>query len=152
MSRLVLTSLLLWPAISFSQDVSAPITYKTTMLVLVNDDGAAAVRFRATTDGAAAYDFRHEDKKGNVTTENNKPLIEVRDATGRMGGELSIKAGSMTVKWSKGGDDVGWVYYKPEEISVFIANAEYFSDRPPIAPGGEIPSIPKLDLKRFMRK
>jgi hypothetical protein len=54
------------------------------------------------------------------------------------GGMLFINAGTIKLEWSrsrKGG--CGWIYYRPEEIRVQIANAKEFE---------------KIKLQRFARR
>jgi hypothetical protein len=74
-------------------DIAAPLVYDGTMLVLVSDDGVAAVIFRPTVRGAAAYDFRFEGKDGKKVEAANVPLFETRDPAGNLGGSCSSRRG-----------------------------------------------------------
>ncbi len=65
---------------------------------------------------------------------------------------LSIAAGPVTVKWSRGGPDRGWIYYAPEVVTVHLAHADNFKGRVhKIGPGVDA-GIKELDLRRFMKK
>ena len=134
-------------------DISAPLAYENTMLVLVSEEGAAAVIFRGVGGGSASYDYRYESKDGSRTEAGTRALSERREPAGNLGGELYIKAGPISVGWSRGSDTSGWIYYTPEKVKVHLANAKDFADRrePIPIPGDPERLVPKLDLKRFLK-
>ncbi|HZL87659.1 MAG TPA: hypothetical protein VFB96_04720 [Pirellulaceae bacterium] len=132
-------------------DISAPVAYGSTMLVLVSDEGVGAVVFRPTADGGATYDFRYEGNDGKKLEGAGKPLFETRNAKGDLTGELYVKAGPISVGWSKGGDSKGFIYYTPEKVQAHLAIDHDFRDRMQRVPGGEDRIVPKLDLQRFRK-
>jgi hypothetical protein len=132
-------------------DITAPLVYDGTMLVLVSDEDVAAVIFRPTGRGSATYDFRFEGKDGAKSEAANVPLFETRDPAGNLTGELYIKAGSISVGWSKSSEKQGWIYYTPEKVKVHLADARDFADRPEPGPGGMPRAIPRIDLQRFVK-
>jgi len=145
------------PCSAFSQapvaetDIPAPFVYEGTMLVLVSDDGVAAVIFRPTAGGGAAYDYRYEGNDGKQLKSYNQPLFETRNPKGDMIGELYIKTGPISLGWSHGGDTKGWIYYTPEKVTVHLADAKDFADRVDTF-GGAARVMPKLDLQRFRKR
>jgi len=132
-------------------DITAPLVYDGTMLVFAADEGVAAAIFRTTVRGSAAYDFRYEGKDGKRLEAVNKPLFESRDPAGNLGGELFIKAGPISIGWSKSDDKQGWIYYTPEKVKVHLADARDFSDR--LEPGvGGLPSTYPTHRSTAIRK
>jgi hypothetical protein len=134
-----------------TRNVSAPLLYEDTMLIIVSDDGVAAVVFRPTVNGSAAYDFRFEGKDGQTIENVDRPLYEQRNPDGKMGGEVFIKAGPIAVQWSKHSEKRGWIYYRPEKIKVYFANARDFTDRVEDTGFNMKGLIPRLDLQRFVK-
>lgn len=135
--------------------LSAPVTYRDLMLVLVNKDGAAAVVFSDPDEKgtAVSYSFRYESADGQTTKAGKGKLFERRLPVGGYDPDgLSLNAGAITLEWSMGGPERGWIYYLPEALAVHIANARDFEDRFELIPGGQKQEYKKLDLKRFMTK
>jgi|SRR6267142_1761408 len=122
-----------------------------TMLILVADDGVAAVVFRGIGDGSASYDYRFETKGGARTEAGTRALSERRDAGGKLAGELYIKAGPIAIGWSRADAGRGWLYYTPEKVEVHLADARDFADRVEPAGEGIVRPVPKLNLQRFLK-
>ena len=134
-------------------EVTAPVAYRDLMLVLVTKDGAAAVVFeKPSADGdAVEYSFRFESADGKKKEGTGK-LFERRLKDGGYDpAGLSIVAGPISVTWSRGGEERGWVYYSPESVSVHIAHAKNFKSGT-LKVGKEVIPVQELDLKRFMKK
>jgi hypothetical protein len=121
--------------------ISAPVTYRDLMLVLVSKEGTAAVTFSSPADdgNSVEYSFRYESADGKTkSSESGKQLFERRQPKGGYDpAGLTIEAGPLKVEWSVGGPQRGWIYYLPEDLSVHLANARDFKE---------------LDLRRFMKK
>jgi hypothetical protein len=136
-------------------DVTAPVAYKDLMLVLVTKDGAAAVIFDSVAEDGnqVEYSFRYESADGKKKLTGTGKLFERRPGGGGYDPEgLSIKAGSVTLKWSRGGADRGWIYYAPEVVTVHLAHADNFKAKvEKIGPGADA-ETKELDLRRFMKK
>jgi hypothetical protein len=144
--------------------MSAPIAYTDLMLVLVSNEGAAAVIFdEVSEDGnSVQYKFRYQSVDGKKTLCGTGKLFERRLSTAErrlstVGGYdpygLSITSGPVSIKWSRGGADRGWIYYAPEVVTVHLAHADNFkSQEQKIGFSGESTITEELDLRRFMRK
>lgn len=135
--------------------ISAPVAYKDLMLVLVTTDGAAAVVFRDVVEGGkgVAYKFRYESADGKTTRAGEGKVLERRlpGGAGYDVTSLDIKAGPMTLRWSAGGPERGWIYYIPEAMAVHLADAGHFEDNVRMI-GPQRVEHKALDLKRFLRK
>ncbi len=135
--------------------VSAPVAYKDLMLVFVSRDGAAAVVFgdRADEGKGVKYKYRYESADGKNSKVGEGLVVELRRLDGMGYDEtlLDIKAGPITITWSAGNMDRGWIYYVPETVMVHIAHADHFENNVRILGPNKI-EIKALDLKRFMRK
>jgi hypothetical protein len=127
--------------------VAAPVVYKDLVLVVATADGVAAFAFGDDIQDKAAlqygvhYRYRFRPAaSGKERAGTGKVYEQWRpDAAGggsTDGGELSLTAGPVKVKWSLGGPGQGWIYYLPEEARVQIAHAGDFD---------------KLDLNRFAK-
>jgi hypothetical protein len=137
-------------------DVSAPVAYRDLMLVLVSKDGAAAIIFDdvAADGNAIEYSFRYESADGKKKLSGTGKLFERRlgGAGGYDPAGVSIAAGPVAVKWSRGGTDRGWIYYAPEVVTVHLANADNFKGRVHKQGPGLESKVEELDLRRFMKK
>ena len=135
-------------------DVTAPVGYKDLMLVLVTRDGAAAVVFEgvAADGNQVEYRFRYESADGKKKLSGTGKLFERQLGQGGYDpAGLSIAAGPISVKWSRGGADRGWIYYAPEVVTVHLAHADNFAARVRRL-GQQVFEDKELDLRRFMRK
>lgn len=137
--------------------VSAPVQYKDLMLILVAKDGVAAVVFEnPAADGSGVeYNFRFESADGKTKKSGSGKLFERR--RGGPNGDfdpegLFIKAGPISMEWSRGGQDRGWIYYAPENCSVLIANASGFARQAELQLDRTQHVRPELDLRRFVKK
>jgi hypothetical protein len=131
-------------------DISAPVVYKELMLVLSNDDGAAAVVFTEAIDRGIKYKFRYESKDGKSSS-GEAAVFEKYENGRYAGGDLFIKAGPIQLGWSNGTPVRGFVYYNPDKMKVQIAMAKFFDDSVVKPIVGEPKLIKKIDLKRFMK-
>lgn len=129
--------------------VSAPVTYKDTMLVAVTKDGVAAIVFGDPVELGRKYRFRFLPADGGKEITGEGSVWETYVDGKYDGGNLDIKAGPVSFEWSQGGDDRGWVYYQPETLRLQIANADRFEDN---ERGVDSRKIEKLDLKRFLKQ
>jgi hypothetical protein len=136
-------------------EIPAPVAYKDLMLVLVTKDGAAAVVFNnpAADGNGVEYSYRYESRDGKKKLEGTGKLFEQklngRDTYDPDG--LAIVAGPVKVTWSRGGAERGWIYYAPELVTVHLAHANNFKERPSkFGDGRDVTE--ELDLRRFMRK
>ena len=142
------------PGAKVRPDISAPVAYEDFMLVLVTKDGAAAVVFGKPKAGGdeVEYSWRYEAADGQKKEGTGK-IFERKLKDGRYDPDgLSIAAGPISVGWSKGGAERGWIYYSPESVTVHIAHAENFKSGARKIPGDQEVPIQELDLKRFMKK
>jgi hypothetical protein len=137
-------------------DVSAPVAYQDLMLILVTNDGAAAVIFDTVpaNGNGVEYSYRYESADGKKKLSGNGKLFERRlgGAGGYDPAGLSITAGPVAVKWSRGGTDRGWIYYAPEVVTVHVAHADNFKGRVHKHGPGLESKVEELDLRRFMKK
>ena len=123
---------------------TAPVIYAEQMLVLVCDEGAAAVIFPKQTEKGVKYRYRYESKDGKTTKSGEGAVFEKEGVGNHL--DTVIKAGPIELDWSHGGEGKGWIYYAPEITKVHLANTQDFEDH--IYAGV---SVKKLDLKRFMK-
>ncbi|MBX9584559.1 MAG: sigma-70 family RNA polymerase sigma factor [Gemmataceae bacterium] len=142
------------------EQLSAPVVYKDLMLVLVTKDGAAAVVFGEADGDVIPYKYRYESADGRTTKAGDAklfdrfvPLEQRPDGSSRGYRDWSgpIKAGPIELDWSMGGRASGWIYYRPEEVTVHPAHAKNFEAGTERS-GRDTLVHSKLDLKRFMRK
>ena len=153
-------------ALDNSGAVTAPVLYDGQMLVVVTDEGVAAIVFGKEYEGendlrGVRYRYRYlvrdgtseEVGEGKVWTERLVTFEDGREAS-VMGGSQYIEAGEILLGWSSRGKGQGWIYYTPEEMSVHIANADRFTEsrNPTPVRDGEPPHppVPALDLRRFL--
>lgn len=128
--------------------LSAPVTYKDTMLIAVTKDGVAAIVFGDPVDMGRKYRYRFLPSDGEKEITGEGSVWETYVDGKYDGGNLNIKAGSISFEWSQGGDERGWVYYQPEETRLQIANADRFEAHE----GFDSKKVEKLDLKRFLKQ
>lgn len=145
-------------------EISVSVHYRDQMLVVVTVDGTAAIVFGDATQGepheekasngqivktnryhGVAYRFRFlpadgtEETTGEGTVFTRLPRLEEnRVVAGTGGNDLWIKAGAIRIKWGWQSQDSAWVYYRPEETAVLLADPRGFA-----APDR------RLDLSRF---
>ncbi|MBS0261460.1 MAG: hypothetical protein JSS02_05840 [Planctomycetes bacterium] len=132
--------------------IAAPLVYRDAILIVVTDDGVAAIEFRdkdaKLVNKSAKYRFRYlkdarsEEVAGAGIVHDSGNDIE----------ECTIKAGPIRVGWSGRSADRGCIYYQPEEMQICIAEASRFEDSAAHPVPGESQLIQKLDLKRFLKK
>lgn len=147
-----------------ADEIPAPITYKDLMLVLVTAEGAAAIVFPAGVeekDGSVHYSYRYESRDGTVrksgksqVSEKRKPGTDrevERNPDGSIAGVQYLGAGAISLQWSAGSAESGYVYYAPERIKVHIAHAQHFEDSTVPAPFGADGKIKALDLRRYLK-
>ena len=130
--------------------VAAPIVYKDLMLVIVDRDTVAAVVFDeeidSDTEKGVRYRYRGIARDGKMyrgagavaeriryMKTDNPRIVEGVD----IGSVLMIKAGAIGLKWGFQGVGRGWIYYLPEQMSVYLAHRDDFAE---------------LNLSRFRRK
>lgn len=131
--------------------ISACIHYKDVMLIAVTSEGVAAIVFDEPVERVVKYRFRFL-KKGSASEILGEGSVFERYVNGQYaGGKLTIRAGAIRIGWSAGGDDHGWVYYKPEATRLQIASAERFEDKD-CNIGDQTIRYQKLDLKRFLNQ
>jgi len=131
--------------------IGAPVMYRDAMLIVVTDEGVAAIVFHEKDakliNHSAKYRFRFlKDAKSEEVSGTGIVLDTVNDKE-----KLTIKAGPIRVGWSGGGHDRGWVYYRPEDMQICMAHANRFEDTF-VTDGDVNHPIQKLDLKRFLKK
>lgn len=142
------------PRVAPVQDVSAPVVYTDLMLVLVTKEGAAAVVFSDPLENGVSYKFRYESADGKTKLSGEGKVLERRLDGGRGGYDetlLVIKAGAISLRWSKGGKERGWIYYPPETVQVQLAHAKDFEDHVRWH-GADATEFKALDLRRYLRK
>jgi hypothetical protein len=124
---------------------SANWVYAESLLVLVSEQGVAAVAFTEAIDDGLVYSFRFESRDGNTKEAGSGKAFEryrmkaSKDGTEERvndGGRLFIQAGPLRVGWSLGSRSNGWVYYTPSDT-----DAQFV----PVEPLGTI------DLRDFVR-
>ena len=127
-------------------DISTIFTYADTMLVIVSEKGAAAVRVKPSEGNECAYEYRFETRGTTKPETGQGKLYERRDEKGVMGGAVHIEAGPFRLMWSRHSKTAGWIYYTPEENYVCLADPERFHD---VVIRDTF--YPKLDLQRFIK-
>src|SRR5687767_8647728 len=83
------------------KDIAAIFTYADTMLVIVSEKGAAAVRVKPGEGNELAYEYRFETRGATKPETGQGKLYERRDEKGVMGGEVLINAGPFRLIWSR---------------------------------------------------
>ena len=176
LAKSVLTCLLFWAAttcvavaadgdaLPTGDEIPAGVTYKDAMLVLIAEDGVAALVFPANAeeaDGSLQYSFRYESRDGKTKTSGKGTVSELRkpgtdreverNPDGTIAGEPLISAGPIKLQWSAGTNESGFVYYTPEKLKVVVAHASGFAARTDFSPFGDRSEQPALDLRRFMK-
>jgi HEAT repeat protein len=133
-----------------SEPLSAPIAYDGLALVLVDAKGVAIVVFDGetleTTAGAerrgVKYRYRYFAKGQERATDGAGEAFALRRSSSSGSFEdvaashSAIDAGPLRVAWSQRGTGSGYVYWRPESMTVTLAPAYAFET---------------IDLRRFMR-
>jgi hypothetical protein len=129
------------------EDVAVPLHYSDQALVIVTDAGVAAVQFQEPIEKGMTFRFRirpadgGEEKTGDgkvfekyerIPATNPGDTTRVVDRAG----QLNIVVGDISLRWSFGSRDFGWVYFSPETEHVFVISRD---------------SVAELDLARFRR-
>lgn len=135
----------------FAGTITAPVTYKDVMLVLVTKTGAAAVVFTKETEEGVEYKFRYESADGK-TQKMGTGKVSEKDAPAEDKSNIFIEAGPIPLRWSYADKGKGWVYYDPSVLRVHLARAADYEDREELTPFDGPSTVKKLDLKRFMHK
>jgi hypothetical protein len=136
-------------ASALPEKLSAPVVYEDLMLILSTRDGVAAVVFVEDIVEGVAYRYRflakgtEKEQTGEGKVFEKYERAPTRGPHGRVvtgaldkGSQLFITAGPTKLEWSYSSKGRGWVYFRPEEIRVQIANAKQFAT---------------CDLKRFAK-
>ena len=129
--------------------ISAPVTYKETMLIAVTKEGVAAIVFGEQVDKGIRYRFRFLPADGTKEITGEDAVWETYLDGKYEGAKETVKAGRISFGWSRSGDDRGWFYYKPEKMRLQIASANRFEDYTRNLDGKK---VEKLDLKRFLKQ
>jgi hypothetical protein len=137
------------PASAPAEKLSAPVVYADVLLILSSEDGVAAVLFDKDLEQGVSYRYRFlpkgtdPEQTGDGKVFEKVERVPTKGPHGQVvtgvvdkGSQLFIAAGPMKLQWSFAAKGKGWVYYRPEEVRVQIANAKDFE---------------KLDLRRFAR-
>lgn len=111
-----------------NEPISAPVSYKDTMLIAVSEKGVAAIVFELPHENGVKYRYRFLAKGAKEEVTGGGRVYELYTDGKYDGGELTIKAGEVDVVWSRGGLDRGWLYYEPEKLRLQIANANRFEN------------------------
>ncbi len=119
--------------------VAAPLHYSDTLALLTDDKGIALVAFEcpaknkpdvSTTSECVSYRFRYLPKDGKEVSGDGilyeRYLHEADNSVTNDHGKLRLIAGHFDLEWSQGDTQMGWLYYKPEEVRVEIVNAREF--------------------------
>jgi hypothetical protein len=143
-------------------DLVAPVFYRDpenaaaqSMLVLTNNDGAAAIYFTGNFAEpgvtGVAYSYRYESFDGKTKREGTGELFEQRNAERTLGGSVDIDIAGLAIRWSPADVHRGWIYYSPEKVRVNLADGRQFASRTIMSPAfeGGLRVIPALDLQRF---
>lgn len=134
--------------IAESKKIPAQIDYQVHSLIAVTSEGVAAFQFDEPFDDNSgkgiAYHHRYLAGNSKAETTGKSTAFEKREVLpngqpGDLGGKRYLKAGKVSVEWSLGGPDRGYVYYAPENVAVLIVNRELFDNDA------------RLDLSRFRR-
>src|SRR5262245_30830313 len=100
--------------------VSAPITYKGLMLVLIHEKGVAAVVFGDETKDGVQYKYRYLPKGGKEESGKGEVFERYIHLPGEKpnetrliddGGQLYLEAGPSRVEWSYVAKGKGQIYY-----------------------------------------
>jgi hypothetical protein len=129
--------------------IAAPLYYKNVMLVAVNSEGVAAFVFGDRIENGTKYRYRYL-KHGTDEEVSGEGSVFEKETNGKSdGGTLKLVAGDLSLKWSRGDTESGWIYYEPEKMRVQIADADRFEKESPLRIVGSRAPLPKISLKRF---
>jgi hypothetical protein len=135
----------------------APVRYEDTMLVLHDDEGAAAVQFDRGFDElddaksqrhVVTYQWRYLAQGAEEQT-GTGAVYEYLSDRDREGSDWIVEAGPLWIIWSPGDAEQGWCYYDPAHTAVHPVNRNWFAEmRVPHDPQGK-PRAP-LNLAEFL--
>lgn len=133
-----------------TETISAPVYYKNTMLIVINSDGIAAIVFGDQIELGTKYRYRYLKHGTDEEVTGEGSVFEKYTDGKYAGGTLNILAGDVSIEWSRGGNESGWIYYQPEKMRVQIASAARFEKEPDRNDFRDSRSpLPKINLKRF---
>jgi hypothetical protein len=134
------------PGVQPRGESSAPVVYDGSILVVSTDAGVTAFAFTERVHLGTSYKFRFRPAEGGKEEDGSGKVFERYKAIQRGGpndveyvydgGELSLSGGPVKIRWSRGGEKSGWLYFDPEKVRVQAVE------------GTELGT---LDLKRFAR-
>jgi hypothetical protein len=118
------------------KQASVPVSYKNQMLILSNRQGAAAVVFGPQTKHGVHYRYRYLPKKGKEVRGKGKVFEKYRvvKQSGNTqelvdaGSQLTIQAGAIQVRWSRGGGDACHIYHDLKIIQVKMGKPSEFEE------------------------
>ncbi|MFT3785210.1 MAG: hypothetical protein QM770_03470 [Tepidisphaeraceae bacterium] len=127
------------------QPISVPVHYKDQSVVIVSEAGVAAFGFTDLALEGEKYTWRFRpadgsaEQRGDGEVYENYEQMKQPDGTVKVidhGSKLTLEAGPMSLPWSQGDEQRGWLYFRPEQVRVYLIDSAKFD---------------QLDLVRFAK-
>lgn len=117
-------------------NVAGPVEYNAGALVFTGPSGIATIWFDETFQRqisesidhyGVSYRFSFTSHDGEQTETGEGMVYEKYLDNKYNQGRLNIEAGPLQLKWSRGGEDLGWVYYDPSQTLVWNVSKDHAS-------------------------
>ena len=104
--------------------VGAEVFYNLPLRMIGSTGEVFIVSFSPQNDGSVKYEWRTE---GNDSKSGSGHLFERYRIVGKSergtdiaddGGQLSLEIADLSLQWSKGGSDSGYIYYHPKHVTL----------------------------------
>jgi hypothetical protein len=114
---------------------AGPVRYGSDVLVVKDANGVATFEFGTAFERAkepnqklqgVSYHFTLVSPEGE-TKEGDGEVYETytNDKYDNDAGRLELEAGPLRITWSRGGDDLGWIYYDPARSLIWCVDKPY---------------------------
>ena len=112
---------------------AGPVLYGNSVLVVRDRNGIATFEFGTAFERAKGanqtlfgvpYDFTFVSPEGE-TQEGDGEVYETYTDGKYDRGLLDFKAGPLQIHWSRGGDELGWIYYDPARNPIWCVDQPY---------------------------
>lgn len=115
------------PTRSFKFDIAGPVRYENCTLVTRDENGVATFKFGKAFERKEGeneihfginYEFSYRSHDGLTTKSGQSEVYERYLNEKYSQGKLYLEAGPVHFPWSRGGNELGWIYYDPTWIQV----------------------------------
>lgn len=141
--------------------IRSPVTYHKAMLLLVTEQGAAALQFREPFERSnqsgngivgASYDWRYLSADAGASEQSGSGRVFAKLVDGQFAhGQLKIEvATAIEVMWNFEDLQSGWLLFDPETVRVHPMSAKHFDGEDPQGRG--LPRTRPIDLTSFLPK